>query len=231
MKLVVTVEGKSFNVEIENPNASPLVVNVDGTAFTVQADSAAGSAAPTPSGAVSGGADVTAPIPGVIQEVNVKEGQAVKKGDVLFVLEAMKMKNNIVAKTAGTVASVNVSKGDSVSHGQVLMSYVGSSAPAAPKAAAPASAPAPAPTETKASAPAPAPKTGGIDVTAPIPGVIQEVNVKEGQAVKKGDVLFVLEAMKMKNNIVAKTAGTVASVNVTKGDTVTHGQVLLSYKA
>ncbi len=225
MKLVVTVEGKSFNVEIENPNASPLVVNVDGTAFTVEADAAVESAAAA-APAASGGADVTAPIPGVIQEVNVKEGQTVKKGDVLFVLEAMKMKNNIVAKTEGKVASVNVTKGDSVSHGQVLMSYVGSAAPAPVKTAEKPVAAA----ETKTAAPAPK-ASGGAEVTAPIPGVIQEVNVKEGQTVKKGDVLFVLEAMKMKNNIVAKTAGTIASVNVTKGDTVTHGQVLLTYKA
>ena len=218
MKLVVAVEGKTFNVEIENPNASPLIVNVDGTAFSVSADGAAEPAAAAAAPA-AGGADVIAPIPGVIQEVNVKEGQTVKKGDVLFVLEAMKMKNNITAKTAGKVASVNVSKGDSVTHGQVLMTYVGS--------------PAPVPTETKTVAPtAEAPKaSGGSEVIAPIPGVIQEVNVKEGQTVKKGDVLFVLEAMKMKNNITAKTAGTIVSVNVSKGDTVSHGQVLLTYKA
>ena len=174
MKLVVAVEGKTFNVEIENPNASPLIVNVDGTAFSVSADGAAEPAAAAAAPA-SGGADVIAPIPGVIQEVNVKEGQTVKKGDVLFVLEAMKMKNNITAKTAGKVASVNVSKGDSVTHGQVLMTYVGS--------------PAPVPTETKTVAPtAEAPKaSSGSEVTAPIPGVIQEVNVKEGQTVKKGD--------------------------------------------
>ena len=228
MKLVVTVEGKSFNVEIENPNASPLVVSVDGTEFTVEAGAAEGSAATAAAPVVAGGEDVTAPIPGVIQEVNVKEGQMVKKGDVLFVLEAMKMKNNITAKTAGKVAAVNVAKGDSVTHGQVLMSYVGSAAPTpAPAKTVEKTA---APTEAKAAAPAPK-AAGGAEVTAPIPGVIQEVNVKEGQAVKKGDVLFVLEAMKMKNNIVAKTAGTVASVNVAKGDTVTHGQVLLTYKA
>lgn len=122
MKLVVAVEGKTFNVEIENPNASPLIVNVDGTAFSVSADGAAEPAAAAAAPA-SGGADVIAPIPGVIQEVNVKEGQTVKKGDVLFVLEAMKMKNNITAKTAGTIVSVNVSKGDTVSHGQVLLTY------------------------------------------------------------------------------------------------------------
>ena len=61
----------------------------------------------------------------MIQEVNVKAGQSVKKGDVLFVLEAMKMKNNITAMRDGKVASVSVNKGDSVTHGQVLMTYAG----------------------------------------------------------------------------------------------------------
>lgn len=134
MKLTVKVEDKTFNVEITDPNASPMLVNVDGTEFNVFGDaaakpgvvSAAPVAAPAPvkaAPAAAGGDTVKAPIPGVIQEVNVKEGQSVKKGDVLFVLEAMKMKNNIVASHDGRIASVNVSKGDTVKHGQVLLSY------------------------------------------------------------------------------------------------------------
>lgn len=134
MKLTVKVEDKTFNVEIADPNASPMLVNVDGTEFNVFGDasakpgvvSAAPVAAPAPvkaAPAAAGGETVKAPIPGVIQEVNVKEGQSVKKGDVLFVLEAMKMKNNIVASHDGRIASVNVSKGDTVKHGQVLLSY------------------------------------------------------------------------------------------------------------
>ena len=61
----------------------------------------------------------------MIQEIKVQAGQTVKKGDVLFVLEAMKMKNNITAMRDGKVASISVSKGDSVTHGQVLMTYAG----------------------------------------------------------------------------------------------------------
>jgi len=204
MNLSVNVDGKTFSVEIADPKADPMIITVDGTEFSVSAD-AAGKPAAVPTAAVSQGSEtVAAPIPGVIQEVNVKPGQTVKKGDVLFVLEAMKMKNNITAMHDGKVASVDVQKGDSVTHGQVLMSYAGASAAAAPVAA-------------------------GENVTAPIPGVIQEVNVKAGQSVKKGDVLFVLEAMKMKNNITAMHDGKVASVSVSKGDSVTHGQVLMSY--
>ena len=220
MNLSVTVDGKTFSVEIADPKADPMVVTVDGTEFTVSTDAAgAVSAAPSQS-YVEGSETVTAPIPGVIQEVNVKAGQTVKKGDVLFVLEAMKMKNNITALHDGKVQTVNAQKGDSVTHGQVLMSY-------AVKNAAPAPAAAPAAAAPKAAAPAAA--AGGESVSAPIPGVIQEVNVKAGQTVKKGDVLFVLEAMKMKNNITALHDGKVASVNVNKGDSVTHGQVLMTY--
>ena len=219
MNLSVTVDGKTFSVEIANPKADPMIITVDGTEFSVTADaSGAVSAAPAQT-MVEGSETVTAPIPGVIQEVNVKPGQSVKKGDVLFVLEAMKMKNNITALQDGKVQTVNVSKGDSVAHGDVLMSY-------GVKKAAPAAAPA---TSAKGSAAKSTAAAGGEAVTAPIPGVIQEVKVQAGQSVKKGDVLFVLEAMKMKNNITAMHDGKVASVNVTKGDSVTHGQTLMTY--
>ena len=85
-------------------------------------------------------------------------------------------------------------------------------APAAP--AAPVAAPA---------APAAA---GAVTVTSPMPGTILDVKVAAGQAVKKGDGLMILEAMKMENEIVAAADGTISSVNVTKGATVESGAVL-----
>ena len=92
-------------------------------------------------------------------------------------------------------------------------------APAAPKApAAPAAAP-------KA---APAGAAGAVSVKAPMPGNILDVKVAAGASVKAGDVLVILEAMKMENEIVAPQDGTVASVNVHKGDTVNSGDVLVS---
>ncbi len=132
MKLTIKVEEKTFAVEIADPNANPMVVNVEGTEFKVYSDGSTRAAAPAAAPvaaapakpAPAAGSDIVkAPIPGVIQEVNVKAGQSVKKGDILLVLEAMKMKNNITANHAGTIASVNVSKGDTVTHGQVLLSY------------------------------------------------------------------------------------------------------------
>lgn len=76
-----------------------------------------------------------------------------------------------------------------------------------------------------ASAPVAAP-AGAQTISAPMPGNILKVNVTNGQAVKKGDVLMILEAMKMENEILAPNDGTVSSVNVTAGQTVDSGAVL-----
>ena len=77
--------------------------------------------AAAPAMTVSGGEAVNAPMPGTILKVNVQNGQAVKEGDVLCVLEAMKMENEIMAPKAGTVAQVVAAKGASVNTGDVLV--------------------------------------------------------------------------------------------------------------
>lgn len=110
----------------------------------------------------------------------------------------------------GTVYSVTVEEGASTGAAPVA---------AAPVAAAPAPA-APAP------AAAPAGAQGSVTVNAPMPGKILGVKASVGQAVKKGDVVVVLEAMKMENDIVAPQDGTVASINVTAGQSVESGAVL-----
>ena len=101
-------------------------------------------------------------------------------------------------------------------------------APTAPIAApAPAVAPATAPVQAAAPAPAAAPAgAGSVNVEAPMPGKILKVNVTSGQAVKYGECVIVMEAMKMENEIVAPQDGTVASVNVKAGDMVDTGAVL-----
>lgn len=103
----------------------------------------------------------------------------------------------------------------------------GTSSAPAPVAAAPAPAAASAPAPQPKAAPAPQ-SAGGISVDAPMPGNILDVKTSVGASVKAGEVLVILEAMKMENEIVAPQDGTVASVNVNKGDTVDAGQTIVT---
>ena len=99
--------------------------------------------------------------------------------------------------------------------------------PTAAPVAAPAAAPAPVAAPAAAPAPAAAAPVAGAAGTAPMPGNIRKVNVTPGQAVKEGDVLVVLEAMKMENEILAPKACTVKQVLVSKGSTVDTGATLV----
>lgn len=111
----VTVNGAEYQVELENaPAAAPAAAPV--AAAPAPAAAAAPAAAPVakPAGA---GKKVASPLPGVIIEVSVKEGQAVKAGQKVAVIEAMKMENEIAADCDGTVTAIHVAKGDSVLEG------------------------------------------------------------------------------------------------------------------
>lgn len=94
-------------------------------------------------------------------------------------------------------------------------------------ASTPAPAAAPKPAAPKA-APAAAAGAGAIKINSPMPGNILSVKASAGQAVKKGDVLMILEAMKMENEICAPQDGTIASVQVAAGDSVESGDVLVT---
>ena len=102
---------------------------------------------------------------------------------------------------------------------------VASSAPAAPAAPGAPAAPAAAP---KAPAAAPKGNAGATAIKAPMPGTLIKVNVKAGDAVKKGDVLCVLEAMKMENDILAPADGVVATVEAAQGASVATDAVLVT---
>lgn len=109
----------------------------------------------------------------------------------------------------------------------VAVEELGAASAASPVAApAAASAPAPAPVAAPAPAPAATGSAGSITVSSPMPGKILSVKTSVGAAVKRGDVVMVLEAMKMENEIVAPEDGTVASINVAAGDAVEAGDTL-----
>lgn len=115
----ITVNGNVYDVTVEEGTGSTA-----GAAKAAAPKAAAAKAAPkaaAPAGA-QGAVKVNAPMPGKILKVNVNAGAAVKKGDVLLVLEAMKMENEICAPQDGTVATVECAAGDSVESGKVLVS-------------------------------------------------------------------------------------------------------------
>ena len=143
------VQGVDYEVEIEEVEGNIAKVNVNGIPFEVELQKpinaakhptmtrpkveppkaaaptphpAAPAAAPAqPAAPVGAGAPLKAPLPGTITDVKVQVGQQVNVGDVVLILEAMKMQNNIEAEYAGTVTSVTVKPGDTVMEGAVLL--------------------------------------------------------------------------------------------------------------
>lgn len=119
----VNVNGISFEVELKQPiNAKPISKpHVKPAAAPAAAAPVAAPAQQAPAKAVGSGTKVPAPLPGTITEVKVKEGDTVKAGDTVVVLEAMKMQNSIEAECSGTVTSVIVKPGDTVMEGDALI--------------------------------------------------------------------------------------------------------------
>ena len=115
-KYKVTVNGTAYEITLEAVDPA----DVKSSAPAAPAPSAAPAPAAAPAAAPAGGEKITSPMPGTILSVNVSNGSAVKKGDVLMILEAMKMENEIMSPCDGTVASVNVTKGAAVETGDVL---------------------------------------------------------------------------------------------------------------
>ncbi|HYP09095.1 MAG TPA: biotin/lipoyl-containing protein [Bryobacteraceae bacterium] len=126
MKLKITIDNKTYDVEVEaaepeTPAAprgyvmEPAAVRVPAAAAPVPA------AAPDPN--VNEGKVCRSPISGIVVKMAAQPGQAIQPGDILLVLEAMKMETNITAPIAGKIAKINVSEGDAVQGGQVLVEF------------------------------------------------------------------------------------------------------------
>ena len=138
MKYTVTVAGKNYEVEIENLNTRPIQARVDGEIFEVMPESHVH--APTmgqenvaamkmpvvteaDSGSGQNGNVIHAPLPGNVTEIFVHAGDEVQVGQVMLIIEAMKMKNSIRSTRAGKVAAVQVCAGQTVAHKQSLVEF------------------------------------------------------------------------------------------------------------
>ena len=210
----VTVNGQTYQVEMAQTRAYGPRPAMAGAAPVAQA---------------GGPKNVVSELPGTVTAVKATAGQHVKRGDVLLVIEAMKMANDIVAEVDGTVQRVAVSAGQSVNQGDLLVEMV-ADAVAAPVAASAAAAPKAAPAAAAPVTAAPtlsAAAVGAKSVTAPLPGSITKINVKVGDTVAAGDTVLMMEAMKMENSISAEFGGTVKAILCKEGDQVQSGQALV----
>lgn len=137
MKYNVTINAKTYEVEIEDINARPIIARVEGQRFevapansdqpTVKKEASEPKTYTAPQTSTPGAAvntnEIIAPLPGTVVEVFVKSGDKVEKGQVVLIIEAMKMKNSIRATRSGTAQEVLVSAGQSVAHKQVLIKF------------------------------------------------------------------------------------------------------------
>lgn len=136
MKYIVNVADKSFEVEIEDIHARPVIARVDGQEFKVSPEDGSKQVSKIEqkefkpiefskqlSTSSAGTNELIAPLPGTMIEVFVKAGDSIEAGQVILIIEAMKMKNSIRSTRAGDVAEVLVSAGQTVAHKQALVRF------------------------------------------------------------------------------------------------------------
>lgn len=167
--------------------------------------------------------DVVAPMSGLILRIEVKEGQAVKKNQILMVMEAMKMENEIFAPCDGIIGSIKVKCGDQLNLSDLLVTINPSNKTVSVnRKTTSVSTPKAQVNNTVSSAP-----QGDVEIKAPMPGAILKLAVKVGDSVSKNQSILVMEAMKMENEVFAPVSGVVKTINIKAGDQVNPGDIMV----
>ena len=136
MKYIVKVADRSFEVEIEDVHARPVIARVDGQTFEVSPENEVKSVSQKeatllkpvevskpPSSSSIGGNEMTAPLPGTVIEIFIKAGDQIEAGQVILIIEAMKMKNSIRSTRAGKIVEVLIRAGQTVAHKEPLVRF------------------------------------------------------------------------------------------------------------
>ncbi len=230
------IGGQRYEARVLEYSPSHAKININGTDYLIQIEDDTQTQVPVlppqeqavplapafSSGFSPDTGELRAPLPGVIASLKVKEGDAVKKGQTILVLEAMKMESEIAAPVDCVIGKIHVNERAPVQEGDLLITLEGVEIKDRP---APKPTRQPTPQATVA-----APAADRV-IRAPLPGVIIEVKVKPGDTVNKDQPLLTLEAMKMESEIHSTLGGRVRRVHVQKGDTVQEGDPLVELEA
>ncbi|MCK9309915.1 MAG: biotin/lipoyl-binding protein [Candidatus Cloacimonetes bacterium] len=232
----LTINNEKYDAKIVEYSPTHAKININGTDYLVQIEEERAASVPklasqdksvpmAPSfysGVEPGSGQIKAPIPGVIVSIPVAEGQAVKKGQTIIVLEAMKMQSEIASPFDATIGKIYVKERSPIQEGDLMMTLLGVEVKAPVQK--PVRAAASVPIETNIS-------TAEKILRAPIPGSIIEVKTSVGSYLKEGDIALILEAMKMESEIHCTSSGRVKKIYVSKGDLVQEGDALIEFEA
>lgn len=207
----ISVNGNEFMIQIEDDNP----VNLP----KLEQDKAVPIAPAMTAAKDEFNGEVRAPLPGVIYSIPVKEGDKVKKGQAIIVIEAMKMQSEIAAPVDGTIGKIVVKERNPVQEGDLLMHLASEEIKTVPPESKPKNKVSP--------APEPIPATPDGMINAPIPGVILDVLVQVGDVVEENQTVLILEAMKMESEIHSNVRGRVKKIHISKGNSVQEGDPLL----
>ena len=162
--------------------------------------------------------DIAAPMAGTVLKIEKKIGDIVNEGDLLFVVESMKMEQMIISDFSGKIEDITVNVNDQISAGEVLLKFENSHSQIKPDSKQPVK-------KTKKTI-----ENSIQNITSPMAGVILKIEKNNDELISKGDLLIVMESMKMEQMIVSDYDGTIDSIEVSVNEQVMAGQLLIKFK-